>query len=170
MKKMNRKILDTIKLLGVIIFMLIVVLLALFVNKNYASEPKVLALIVGGVIAVSYIWFLNFLRKYLNEEKDRFWLVPVMYSFMVIVIAGLFSLLVGDIGRLYLAEKMTGDVWLIHFYYCVMSLTTVGYGDVRPIGESGYILSIYMSLIGTVHMLMFIVMLMEKLKQVPEKK
>jgi hypothetical protein len=54
------------------------------------------------------------------------------------------------------------------YYYTVMTLTTVGYGEFTPVGFNGKLLSIFTSVLGTAHMVIFISLILGKLKD--EKK
>ncbi|EKO3573721.1 two pore domain potassium channel family protein [Vibrio metschnikovii] len=48
-------------------------------------------------------------------------------------------------------------------YFGIISLTSVGYGDIHPINTVGKIISITMSILGSIHMIMFIALVLDRI-------
>ncbi|WP_162097776.1 potassium channel family protein, partial [Vibrio anguillarum] len=94
-------------------------------------------------------------------------MVPTIYITMLVIVGVLFStILLGmnsflNTGKYIPAFK--------YFYYCIISLTSVGYGDLSPGNDADRIVAIAMSLVGTLHMIIFISVIVSKLNLAPQK-
>lgn len=139
-------------LLWLVIFLMICVS---FLMKSYQVFSSVF---FGALILFGYVASISMVSNYLVLEEREIWTIPISYVMFLIVIGILFSLVIYSLG------VMDGVGGFDVFYFSVITLTSVGYGDVTPESYSGKILSIAMSLIGTVHMIMYIAILLRRLK------
>lgn len=122
-----------------------------------------------GVILVTmyYIWFLRYIIVGIESSGDKMWMLPILYICLTVLIAMMFATLVlGVDGITIMGVDSIKEEMFVTFYYCLMTITTVGYGDISPTTNIGYLLSMAMSLIGTANMICFIALIMEKLTSV----
>ena len=107
-----------------------------------------------------YIYTLKLLNENFSDAESKLWMVPLLYSAILITFSMLYSLPVMFLE----AVKLNIGIFEA-FYYCLITLTTVGYGELHPAGYKGQILSASLALVGTTHMLLFISLLVSNLKK-----
>jgi len=107
-----------------------------------------------------YIYTLKLLNENFSDVESKLWMAPLLYSVILIIFSMLYGLPV-----MFLEAVKLNIGTFEAFYYCLITLTTVGYGELHPAGYSGQILSASMALVGTTHMIMFISILVSNLKK-----
>ena len=126
-------------------------------------------LYVSIVFVISYLIAftvtLKWLYEYFKDDIENLWLLPAVYIVMVIVCSFPFYMMFDWLELLFVVdtyghkERYSGfDV----YYYLIISFTSVGYGDISPIENSGKLLAIVLSLIGNAFSATFIVLVLEK--------
>ncbi|EJG1621238.1 potassium channel family protein [Vibrio parahaemolyticus] len=123
--------------------------------------PALSAQMVSLSIFVFYVYLLNFMHNNLELEHKKFWQLPCFYVFVMVVLSLAFVPFVVAHKEAFYAGSITGD--LDAFYFGIISLTSVGFGEIHPVDNVGKIISIAMALLGSVHMIIFIALLYDRL-------
>tara|TARA_R110002012_G_scaffold183364_1_gene349780 strand:- start:3474 stop:3941 length:468 start_codon:yes stop_codon:yes gene_type:complete len=118
------------------------------------------ATFVSLLIFSLYIYTLKLFNEKFSDVESKLWMVPLAYSLMLLILSLSYSF---PVQYLKAVEANIGTFEA--FYYCLITLTTVGYGELHPAGYTGQILSASMALVGTAHMIMFISILVGNLKK-----
>lgn len=109
------------------------------------------------------IFCMCFKLKVLDDKfcdgSYKILVVPLIYCIFLIIIGLMYSVPV-----LFLDTVKTNVSAFEAFYFCIITLTTVGYGELSPLNFAGQALSISMALVGRVHMIMFISLLISRLR------
>lgn len=124
-----------------------------------AERYEIYATFLSVLIFSSYIYTLKLFIQNFSDLKDKLWVVPLIYSAMLVFLSIFFSMPV-----MWLEGTNIKTGIFEAFYYCLITLTTVGYGEFHPAGYRGQILSSSMALVGTTHMIMFISILVSNLR------
>jgi potassium channel LctB len=125
-----------------------------------AEYYKLYGTFVSVLIFSSYIYTLKLLNENFSDIESNLWMVPLLYSVILIIFSLFYCLPV------MLLDGVKVNIGAFEsFYYCLITLTTVGYGELHPSGYTGQILSSSMALVGTTHMIMFISILVSNLKK-----
>ena len=95
----------------------------------------------------------------MQEQIDKR-IFQVLVTFTLIVLGG---------GMIFyhLVEKMS---WLNAYYFCVVSLTTVGYGDIAPTTPAGKIFTTFYLMVGVAILGAFLNAIMKRRSQKMEAK
>lgn len=103
---------------------------------------------------------MKLLNENLSDVESKLWIAPLLYSVILILMSMFYCIPV------MLLDGVDGNFGTFEsFYFCLITLTTVGYGEFHPSGYTGQILSSSMALVGTIHMIMFISILVSNLKK-----
>lgn len=97
------------------------------------------------------------IREYLKTLR-QFWSDPLGKS----VLAAILSVFVGGTAFYHYVESWT---WLDSFYFTVVTLTTVGYGDLAPTKPISKIFTVILILIGVGAILAFLDLLVKRTVQ-----
>lgn len=118
------------------------------------------ATFLGVLIFFSYIYNLKLLTENFSDVDSKLWITPLLYSATLTLFSLFYSLPV------ILLDAVKFNIGNFEaFYYCLITLTTVGYGELHPAGYKGQMLASSMALVGTTHMIMFISILVSNLKK-----
>lgn len=113
-------------------------------------------------IGCSYLAIIYFIDKYIQAHRKQFWQVPLIYAALTFYLAVLFT------GTMILLEVPLKDIPyptdFDYLYFSIITMTSVGYGDVTPVSEVGKIISIAISIIGSGHMLVSVTLFIDKVK------
>lgn len=145
----------TLNTFGLILFSCVSALLAYF-------DFVILSLIS---IGCSYLAIIYLIDKHLEAHRKQFWQVPLIYAALTFYLAALFvtSMSFLHIPLIDVPNPTSFD----YLYFSIITMTSVGYGDLTPISEKGKIVSLAMSIIGSGHMLVSVVLFIDKVKSQP---
>lgn len=117
------------------------------------------ATFISILIFCIYMYSLKLFSENFYDVASKVWMVPIVYALMLVIMSMAYSLPVVLLDGV---KPNFGN--FESFYYCLITLTTVGYGELYPSGYVGQILSSSMALVGTTHMIVFISILVSNLK------
>ncbi|EIU6780227.1 two pore domain potassium channel family protein [Vibrio parahaemolyticus] len=120
-----------------------------------------------GVIIFGYVVLILLIDRTLKVNKYEFWLIPLVYLATTVYIAVLFTIALTHINAS-LHKEITPTAF-DYFYFSVISLTSVGYGDFTPQSVSEKLVAITMALVGTAHMVVFVALIMSKISEANSK-
>ncbi|BCB42083.1 hypothetical protein VagYM19_12100 [Vibrio alginolyticus] len=145
----------------------LLVLSVMFLNEILTNTTSY-ALVSSVLIIAHYIYIIFRLEATLSKaHRFDMLMVPFIYMLMLVIIATLFSISLTSINSFL---DTGGSISSFdYFYYCMISLTSVGYGDLSPGTTADKIFAISMSLLGTLHMVMFISVVVGKLTTLARK-
>ncbi len=144
-----------------IIILMVIIITTKCLSDLLSYEQWVFAAISSFSIVIFYIYnFYHIEAELSKSHKYDMALIPVIYLLFLILLAGLFAFCLGAMNSF----LNTGTAMSVfeYFYYCVISLTSVGYGDVLPITSADKVFAITMALVGTLHMIIFVSVLVGK--------
>ncbi|WED28119.1 potassium channel family protein [Vibrio sp. DW001] len=134
----------------------------------FVENSTVYALTSACMIFIYYVFTFFRLESTLSKtHRYDMAMIPVVYVLVLIIVAALFSFPFIMTNAFLNTGKYISSFDI--FYYCMISLTSVGYGDLSPVSTAERILAIGMSLVGTLHMVMFISVLVGKLSVLNKK-
>tara|TARA_R110002012_G_scaffold244793_1_gene419759 strand:- start:716 stop:1174 length:459 start_codon:yes stop_codon:yes gene_type:complete len=115
------------------------------------------------VIGASYLLIIYFIDKLLEAHRKQYWQVPILYCALTLYLSMLFVVVmkISDV-KINISDLPTTFDYL---YFAVISMTSVGYGDVTATTEIGKKISIAMALLGSAHMLVSVTLFIDKLKK-----
>jgi voltage-gated potassium channel len=131
-----------------------------FCSMSYFLSYDFYAVFISVLIFSAYIFNLKLFDNNFTDKSEKLWAVPLLYCIVLILVS-----LVYAIPVLFFNAIKPSATAFESFYFCIITLTTVGYGELSPNNFSGQVLSISMALVGTVHMIMFISILISKLRK-----
>ena len=134
-------------------------LLSLPIRDHFHEYVDAFGIFLGITIFCAYIFTYKFILQHFTDTQDKQWLMPVVYSAFTILLALAYLMPV-----MWLEVVKTDMKVFEAFYFSIMTLTTVGYGDLSPAGKAGQALSISMSIVGTLNMIALISTLVGKLE------
>lgn len=128
-----------------------------FISKDKFPETISLVLLHGGLLFTIYLYSLMSMVRNLIIKESEIFMIPIVYILMVIIFAIHFAKINSSLNLVAYKD------WFDCFYYSIISMTTVGYGEIIPTDTVGKIVSIEMALLGVVHTGVFISVLFYKL-------
>jgi hypothetical protein len=118
------------------------------------------ALIISMLIFTSYMLTIKIIsRKVSDINTDNLWQAGFLYIASAILLSIVFVISLTNSNAIPGTESFI-DI----FYFCIVTLTTLGYGDMTPKGDYAKIIACAMSLIGTTNMIILIAVVSAKLK------
>ncbi len=114
----------------------------IFVGSNYLLTVRALRLLrVFRILKVTrYIGEGNKLRKALVESRAKIFI----FIFAVLIVA----IIAGTLMYLIEGEKSGFDNIPVSVYWCIVTLTTVGFGDIAPVTALGQFLATFIMILG----------------------
>lgn len=129
---------------------------------SYIDDKEIYSFLTSLIVGAYYIYIFYFIQNKLSyRHKLDMIMVPTIYIMMLLIVGILFSTILLSMNSF----LNTGNYIPLfkYFYYCIISLTSVGYGDLSPGNDADRVVAIAMSLIGTLHMIIFISVIVSKL-------
>lgn len=119
-------------------------------NEFYLEERIV------GLFNMSLFIFVNIKLLFRNEQRNVYRIIGAVNVYLLFALIGAFAL---EILSIHTGRSIAGNVTLhnddtdyaIYVYYSLVSLTTVGYGDIYPDGMSARMISVMLSAVGILY-------------------
>ena len=119
-------------------------------NEFYLVERIV------GLFNMSLFIFVNIKLLFRKEQSNIFRIIGAVNVYLLFALTGAFAL---EILNIHTGKSIAGKVTLhnddsdyaIYVYYSLVSLTTVGYGDIYPDGMAARMLSVMLSAVGILY-------------------
>lgn len=115
-------------------------------------------------IGLIYTIFIVIIDKHLVTRGNEIWIVPLVYSLMTIYFALLiakvlieFSVNIGEINPGVPSE------YLDYTYFTLITMLSVGYGDLSPEKSSDQIVAMIIAMFGSAHMLVSVALFFSKI-------
>lgn len=132
-------------------------------NEFYLEERIV------GLFNMSLFIFVNIKLLFRNEQRNVYRIIGAVNVYLLFALIGAFAL---EILSIHTGRSIAGNVTLhnddtdyaIYVYYSLVSLTTVGYGDIYPDGMSARMISVMLSAVGILYPAVIIVRLISAKK------
>ncbi|MCS0305192.1 ion channel [Vibrio diabolicus] len=145
------------------LFFISVALLPVYLVSMYhlSDYEKSSTLVICLSISSLYVYLLNFLYRNLEVESKQFWQIPCFFVFVMFFLSIMFMPLIVEVSDAFNDGNVKNAFDAI--YFGIISLTSVGYGDIHPINTVGKIISITMSVLGSIHTIMFIALVIDRI-------
>jgi hypothetical protein len=119
-------------------------------NEFYLVERIV------GLFNMGLFIFVNIKLLFRKEQRNVFRIIGAVNVYLLFALTGAFAL---EILNIHTGQSIAGKVTLhnddsdyaIYVYYSLVSLTTVGYGDIYPVGMAARMLSVMLSAVGILY-------------------
>ncbi|RZL40772.1 MAG: two pore domain potassium channel family protein [Pedobacter sp.] len=119
-------------------------------NEFYLLERLV------GLVNMSLFIFINVRLLFRNAERNVYRVIGAVNVYLLFALMGAFAF---EILKIYSGKSIAGNIVLnnndkdyaSYVYYSLVSLTTVGYGDIYPDGMAARMLSVLLSAIGILY-------------------
>lgn len=119
-------------------------------NEFYLIERLV------GLVNMTLFVIINIRLLYRNAESNFYRAVGAINVYLLFALMGAFAL---EIFKIQTGESIAGNIILhnndkdyaMYIYYSLASLTTVGYGDIYPVGMPARMLSVMLSTVGILY-------------------
>jgi hypothetical protein len=140
--------------LSTLLFAAHVVLLTI----RFDDTPKEYYLLerLAGLINMSLFIFINIRLLFRNAESNTYRVIGAVNVYLLFALMGAFAF---EILKIKTGKSIAGNIILqnndadyaTYVYYSLVSLTTVGYGDIYPDGMASRMLSVLLSAIGILY-------------------
>ena len=120
------------------------------------------------LLVLWYLFFMKILHKDVNKEIDinkevhMIGLIYILTSGLIIFVAGftaeIFSIALSR------PNPELAISSLDYMYWASATFTTLGYGEFVPLRDNGKIFSMTLSILGTLHMVLFVAAILERSK------
>jgi hypothetical protein len=114
---------------------------------------------IGGCLFFAYmiVIFLSFLFRTKEITPETIYAAIVVYLFMGVLWTFLYRILfIADPASFQIAMNQTRDPDLIFVYFSFVTLTTLGYGDIIPLSDQAYALTILEAIMGQMYIAIMI--------------
>lgn len=125
---------------------------------RFDDTPKEYYLIerLVGLINMSLFIFINVRLLFRNAERNIFRVIGAVNVYLLFALMGAFAF---EILKIQTGKSIAGNISLqnndtdyaAYVYYSLVSLTTVGYGDIYPDGMASRMLSVLLSAVGILY-------------------
>ncbi len=119
-------------------------------NEYYLLERLV------GLVNMSLFIFINVRLLFRNTERNIYRVIGAVNVYLLFALMGAFAF---EILKIQTGKSIAGNISLqnndidyaVYIYYSLVSLTTVGYGDIYPDGMASRMLSVLLSAVGILY-------------------
>lgn len=109
-----------------------------------------------GLVNMSLFIFINVRLLFRNAERNIFRVIGAVNVYLLFALMGAFAF---EILKIQTGKSIAGNICLqnndtdyaVYIYYSLVSLTTVGYGDIYPDGMASRMLSVLLSAVGILY-------------------
>ncbi|WP_316838411.1 potassium channel family protein [Pedobacter gandavensis] len=109
-----------------------------------------------GLVNMSLFIFINIRLLFRNAERSIFRIIGAVNVYLLFALMGAFAF---EILKIQTGKSIAGNInlhnndsdYAVYVYYSLVSLTTVGYGDIYPDGMASRMLSVLLSAIGILY-------------------
>lgn len=109
-----------------------------------------------GLVNLSLFIIINIRLLFRNAESNIYRVIGAVNVYLLFALMGAFAF---EILRIKTGKSITGNISLLnndtdyatYVYYSMASLTTVGYGDIYPVGMASRMLSVLLSAVGILY-------------------
>lgn len=109
-----------------------------------------------GLVNMSLFIFINVRLLFRNAERNIFRVIGAVNVYLLFALMGAFAF---EILKIQTGKSIAGNISLqnndtdyaVYIYYSLVSLTTVGYGDIYPDGMASRMLSVLLSAVGILY-------------------
>jgi hypothetical protein len=130
----------------------------ILVSIRFNDTPKEYYLLerLVGLVNMSLFIYINVRLLFRNAESNTYRVIGAVNVFLLFAIMGAFAF---EILKIHTGKSIAGNISLqnneadygTYVYYSLVSLTTVGYGDIYPDGMHARMLSVLLSAVGILY-------------------
>lgn len=137
-------------------FLFVAHVILLTIRFNDTPEEYYLLERIVGLINMSLFIFINIRLLFRNAESNTYKVIGAVNVYLLFALMGAFAF---DILKIQTGKSIAGNITLqnneadyaTYVYYSLVSLTTVGYGDIYPDGMPSRMLSVLLSSVGILY-------------------
>ena len=137
-------------------FLFIAHLILLMVRFDDTPKEYYLVERLVGIVNMSLFIFINVRLLFRKAESNTYRLIGAVNVYLLFALMGAFAF---EILKIQTGKSIAGNIRLhnddtdyaTYVYYSLVSLTTVGYGDIYPDGMASRMLSVLLSAIGILY-------------------
>ncbi|ALL07093.1 transporter [Pedobacter sp. PACM 27299] len=125
---------------------------------RFDDTPKEYYLVerLVGLVNMSLFIFINVRLLFRNAERNVFRVIGAVNVYLLFALMGAFAF---EILKIQTGKSIAGNInlhnndtdYAVYVYYSLVSLTTVGYGDIYPDGMASRMLSVLLSAVGILY-------------------
>jgi hypothetical protein len=137
-------------------FLFLAHLMLLMIRFDDTPQQYYLIERLMGLINMSLFIFINVRLLFRNSESNTYRVIGAVNVYLLFALMGAFAF---EILKIQTGESIAGNInlknndtdYATYVYYSLVSLTTVGYGDIYPEGMAARMLSVFLSALGILY-------------------
>lgn len=137
-------------------FLFLVHLILLMIRFNDTPKEYYLIERLVGLVNMGLFVFINVRLLFRNAERNIYRVIGAVNVYLLFALMGAFAF---EILKIQTGKSIAGNISLqnndtdyaVYVYYSLVSLTTVGYGDIYPDGMASRMLSVLLSAVGILY-------------------
>lgn len=138
------------------LFLFLVHLILLMIRFNDTPKEYYLIERLVGLVNMGLFVFINVRLLFRNAERNIYRVIGAVNVYLLFALMGAFAF---EILKIQTGKSIAGNISLqnndtdyaVYVYYSLVSLTTVGYGDIYPDGMASRMLSVLLSAVGILY-------------------
>jgi len=138
------------------IFLFLAHLILLIIRFDDTPREYYLLERLVGIVNMSLFIFINIRLLFRNAESNTYRVIGAVNVYLLFALMGAFAF---EILKIQTGKSIAGNISLqnndtdyaAYVYYSLVSLTTVGYGDIYPDGMASRMLSVLLSAVGILY-------------------
>ena len=138
------------------LFLFLVHLILLMIRFNDTPKEYYLIERLVGLVNMGLFVFINVRLLFRNAERNIYRVIGAVNVYLLFALMGAFAF---EILKIQTGKSIAGNISLqnndtdyaVYVYYSLVSLTTVGYGDIYPNGMASRMLSVLLSAVGILY-------------------